>query len=77
MPQRDPYKQTDPLPIFEAEFPGDERPAEAIAAARAFARGEIDAAWAARAAWAASAARAAEWEWQTRLLLDYAHGRKT
>ena len=98
------------LPVFEAEFPGDERPAEAIAAARAFARGEIDAAWAAGAAnaasaasaacaasaawaawaaWAASAARAAraaraasaardgERQWQTRLLLDYAHGRKT
>ena len=107
------------LPVFEAEFPGDKRPAEAIAAARAFARGQIgvvaaasaaSAAWAAWAAgdasigasvaaWAAGtasgaeaasatriadagagaagAAWAAERQWQTRLLLDYAHGRKT
>lgn len=32
------------LPLFEAEAPGDRRPAQAIAAARAFARGEVGAA---------------------------------
>jgi hypothetical protein len=46
------------LPIFETHVPGDTRPREAIVAARAFARGEIDAAaWS--AAWSA-ARRAAE-----------------
>ena len=30
------------LPIFEKQHPGDDRPRKAIAAARAFARGEID-----------------------------------
>lgn len=43
------------LPIFEAHRPGDARPREAIASARAFARGEISAA-ARAAARAASAA---------------------
>lgn len=32
------------LPLFEAEAPNDERPRDAIARARAFARGELDAA---------------------------------
>lgn len=32
------------LPLFEAEAPSDGRPADAIARARAFARGELDAA---------------------------------
>jgi len=32
------------LPIFEAAYPGDDRPRAAIAAARAYARGELDAA---------------------------------
>ena len=32
------------LPIYEASYPDDTRPREAIAAARAYARGEIDAA---------------------------------
>ena len=32
------------LPIFESEAPGDDRPQDAIARARAFARGELDAA---------------------------------
>jgi hypothetical protein len=61
------------LPLFERERPGDKRPRKAIEAARAFARGEIDAAAgaAARAAAgtaaratardAAGAARAAAW----------------
>ena len=52
------------LPIFEAHRPGDARPREAIAAARAFARAEIpaaamDAAWAAAMDAASAAARAA------------------
>ncbi len=47
------------LPIFEKEHPDDKRPRKAIAAARAYARGEIgDAAWTAAGA-AALAARAA------------------
>jgi hypothetical protein len=55
------------LPIFEKERPNDDRPRRAIKAARAYARGEIDAAaWdAARAAaWAAAgaAAGAAAWD---------------
>lgn len=46
------------LPIFEKAHPNDDRPRKAIEAARAFARGEIDAA----AAWAAAAAtREAAW----------------
>jgi len=61
------------LPIFEAEYPDDDRPRKAIDAARAFVRGEItkeqlDAADAAAdaAAWdaagaARAAARAAAW----------------
>jgi hypothetical protein len=32
------------LPLFEAEAPGDDRPRDAIARARAFSRGELDAA---------------------------------
>jgi hypothetical protein len=32
------------LPLFEAEAPSDDRPGDAIARARAFARGELDAA---------------------------------
>ena len=76
------------LPIFEREYPTDDRPRKAIAAARAFARGEIDAAardaagaaaWAAAGAAAWDAARAAAWDaerrWQTRRLLAYLHGR--
>ena len=38
------------LPIFEAKYPGDDRPRKAIEAARAYLRGEGDAAYAARAA---------------------------
>jgi hypothetical protein len=58
------------LPLFEAEAPGDDRPRDAIARARAFGRGELDAAGeirrrfvANRAAQAVSspAARAAAW----------------
>jgi len=45
------------LPIFEAKYPGDNRPRKAIAAARAYLRGEVaaDAADAADAAYAAAA----------------------
>ena len=57
------------LPLFEANYPDDDRPRKAIEAARAFLRGQItieqlDAARA--AAWAAArdAARAAERAWQ-------------
>ncbi|MFC0198557.1 putative immunity protein, partial [Microbacterium arthrosphaerae] len=32
------------LPLFEADAPGDDRPRDAIARARGFARGELDAA---------------------------------
>ncbi|MGW9270991.1 putative immunity protein, partial [Microbacterium sp. NPDC055599] len=32
------------LPLFEAEAPGDDRPRDAIARTRAFARGELSAA---------------------------------
>ncbi len=59
------------LPIFEERYPADTRPRKAIAAARAFARGEIAEAWAESAAnaaantaaeaWAESAANAAAW----------------
>jgi hypothetical protein len=58
------------LPLFEREAPGDDRPHDAIARARAFARGELDAAGeirrrfvANRAAQAVTApgARAAAW----------------
>jgi len=75
------------LHIFLKERPTDTRPADAIKAARQFARGEITgAAWAARAAeaagaaraaraawaaWAAGAARAAEEKWQTDRLITY------
>jgi hypothetical protein len=55
------------LPLYESKYPGDARPRQAIEAARAFARGEINtdqlaaaraAAWDAGDAWAA---RAAAW----------------
>ena len=58
------------LPLFEAEHPDDQRPREAIAAARAFAHGQIDddtldaaraAAWDAAGAAAGAAAWAAAW----------------
>ena len=69
------------LPIFERERPGDDRPRKAIAAARDYANGDIDAAaWAAAraAAWAAAeaadAAEAAAWEWQAERILHYANG---
>ena len=57
------------LPLFERECPNDMRPREAIAAARAYVRGEIGAATG-DAAWAA--AGAAERAWQTARLLAYA-----
>uniref|UniRef100_A0A6M3J9E8 Imm-5-like domain-containing protein n=1 Tax=viral metagenome TaxID=1070528 RepID=A0A6M3J9E8_9ZZZZ len=72
------------LPIFEKERPHDDRPRKAIAAARAFARDQIDAAaWAAAGAAARAAAgaaardaaRDAERRWQTRRLLAYLAGR--
>jgi hypothetical protein len=48
------------LPIFERAYPGDDRPRKAIAAARAYARGEIDsAAWSAAASAAFSLERGA------------------
>jgi hypothetical protein len=59
------------LPLFESQRPGDTRPREAIAAARAFARAEItDAARA--AAW--DAARAAARAWQTERLFQHLEG---
>ena len=51
------------LPIFERERPDDDRPRKAIEAARAFARGEIDADALASAAWAAWDANAASAAW--------------
>ena len=57
------------LPLFARECPDDMRPREAIAAARAYVRGEIGAATG-DAAWAA--AGAAERAWQTARLLAYA-----
>ena len=76
------------LPLWEARFPNDKRPREAIAVARRFARGEatleeLQAAWAAACdtAWAATwaAARAAagdaEHRWQYERFLDYMEGR--
>jgi hypothetical protein len=50
------------LHLFEAERPHDDRPRRAIEAARAFARGEIDAA-AGAAAWAAAGDAAGEAAW--------------
>jgi hypothetical protein len=51
------------LPIFLKEYPNDNRPSEAVKAARQFARGEItDAAWDAARAAACAAARAAAWD---------------
>ena len=52
------------LPIFEEEYPEDNRPRKAIEAARLYLAGEIgieelEATWAAWAAWAARAAAAA------------------
>jgi hypothetical protein len=74
------------LHYFEDALPGDDRPRKAIEAARAYARGEVDAAGAAEAAEAARAARAARAagaaeaaeaaEAQTALLFDYLEGRK-
>jgi hypothetical protein len=54
------------LPIFERAYPGDDRPRKAIAAARAYARGEIDSAalsavWSAAVSAAVSAADSAVW----------------
>ena len=54
------------LPLFEAEYPDDDRPRKSIDAARAYARGEItkaqrDAAGAAAGAAAWAAAGAAAW----------------
>ncbi|NQX36990.1 putative immunity protein [Herbiconiux sp. VKM Ac-2851] len=58
------------LPLFEAEAPGDDRPRDAIARARAFGRGELDAAGEIRRRFVANraaqvvsspAARAAAW----------------
>ena len=55
------------LPLFEAEYPDDDRPRKAIDAARAYARGEIteeqlSAAWDAARAAAWAAAGAAAWD---------------
>jgi hypothetical protein len=50
----------DVLPIFEREYPDDDRPRKAIEAARAYARGEIDAAARAAEAAAEAAEAAAE-----------------
>jgi hypothetical protein len=63
------------LPIFERAYPGDDRPRKAIAAARAFARGEIDSAAlsAARRAAEGAAWRAAR-AWQTDRLFAYLAG---
>lgn len=44
------------LPLFEEASPGDHRPADAVAAARAWARGEISAEQARQAAFGAHAA---------------------
>ena len=77
------------LLLYETQYPGDTRPREAIAVARAFARGEINSA-ARAAAWAAAwdAARAAAgdaawdavWDaarvWQTRRLFKYLDDRR-
>ena len=51
------------LPIYEKEYPGDDRPRNAIRTTRAFARGEID-----DAAWAAA------WAWQAKRLFKYLDG---
>ena len=68
------------LPIYEKDYPDDDRPRKAIQAARDYANGkiteeELDAAGdAARAAaWAAArdAAWAAERDWQTKRLFEY------
>ena len=57
------------LPLFEADYPDDDRPRKAIEAARAYARGQItieqlEAAWASARAAASDAAWAAERAWQ-------------
>ena len=73
------------LPIYEKKYPNDKRPADAIKAARQFARGEIteaasdaasatadDAAnYAASYAVGAAASDAAEVKWQTNRLIQY------
>ena len=58
------------LPLFEAQYPDDDRPRKAIDAVRAYARGEItkeqlDAAWdaAGDAAWAAAWDAAGDAAW--------------
>jgi hypothetical protein len=54
------------LPLYESKYPGDARPRQAIEAARAFARGEINTdqlAAAGAAAWAAAGAAAAAAAW--------------
>jgi len=53
------------LPIVEARYPNDDRPRKAIEAARAYARGEIDAATMA-AAWEAAEAAAWAASWAAR-----------
>ena len=75
------------LPIYEAAHPSDTRPRDAIVAAHAYARGDIDdaagaaawaAAWAAAGAAAGAAARDAAWaaeqSWQTDRLMAYLRG---
>ena len=68
------------LHFFEVEHPDDSRPRDAIAAARAYAHGEIDvvsrdaagaAAWAAAGDAAGDAAWAAACEWQAQRLAHY------
>ena len=64
------------LHLYERDYPDDLRPRNAIAATRAYVRGEIDAAANAAtrdAAW--DAAWAAGREWQTSRLMDYLYGR--
>ena len=57
--------------IWLKHSPNDNRPAEAIEAARAFARGQITRAAGAAARAAARAAAAAEEKWQTERLIAY------
>jgi len=67
------------LPIYEAKYPDDMRPREAIETARLYARGEVDSgqlAAARDAAWDAAGATAwkAEREWQMGRLRQYILG---
>ena len=65
------------LPIYEKEYPEDQRPRQAIEAARAFVRGEISAAARAAARDAArAAAGGAEKEWQKERLREYLRGER-